>query len=130
MNARRTFCAALVPLLGVDGSTVYPAPTNAATAPCWILEPDVPYMVPGSYCSTVRRMRLLAVVARTDAETNMDAIDEAADQTVAAVLELERSGAIDGTTAVSYESVSSIDNLQIGETAYIAAVVNLTLSTA
>ena len=129
MNARRTFTAALTTALGADGSTVYPAPTNAATAPCWILEPDVPYMVPGSYCSTVRRLRLLAVVARTDADTNMDAIDEIADRTVAAVLELERTP-IDGTVAVSYEAVSSIDNLQIGETAYVAAVVNLTLSTA
>ena len=128
MNARRTFATALGTELGPD-AVVYPAPTNAASAPCWILEPDVPYMVPGTYCSTVRRIRLLAVVARTDAAANMDAIDEAADRTVEAVLKLEASGLIDGTTAVSYQAVSSIDNLQIGETAYVAAVVNLTLHT-
>ena len=128
MNARRTFATALEAELP-PGSTVYPAPTNSASAPCWIIEPDVPYITPGTYCSAVRRIRLLAVVARTDAEANMDAIDEAADLTVEAVLKLEAGGLIDGTTAVAYQAVSSIDNLQIGETAYVAAVVNLTLHT-
>jgi hypothetical protein len=128
MNARRTFAAALGTELGPD-AVVYPAPTNAATAPCWIIEPDVPYITPGSYCSAVRRLRLLAVVARTDAEANMDAIDAIADLTVEAVLKLEAGGLIDGTTAVAYQAVSSVDNLQIGETAYVAAVVNLTLHT-
>ncbi len=127
MNARRTFATALATELG-PGTVVYPAPTNAASAPCWIIEPDVPYMVPGTYCSFQRRIRLLAVVARTDAEANMDAIDEAADRTVEAVLKLEKS-VIDGTTAVAFQAVTSIDNLQIGETAYVAAVVTLTLST-
>jgi len=93
MNARRTFATALEAELP-PGSTVHPAPTNSASAPCWIIEPDVPYITPGTYCSAVRRIRLLAVVARTDAEANMDAIDEAADLTVAAVLKLEAQGLI------------------------------------